>query len=269
MKTTTKTLLTGLTAAAALIAGSANAASITIFDDDFQNTTAFLSGDSDADKQTDLNAGVATGTWTVTDGQESDLGTDGTNNGFVLERGAYDVTANFSQAGAVGTDATTIQFDLQTVRENGDKRTSFIGKQGTTSLFTVDVVGAGSKDVEVFHNGSALLQFDYNQGILSPGNLTNSALRTFTITMSATTYDLWIDIDGDDIVDIGEQVSSIAYSSTPTTGITSLQVLGATGSNTDAGVAIDNVLVTTVPEPGSLALLGLGGLLVASRRRRG
>lgn len=34
------------------------------------------------------------------------------------------------------------------------------------------------------------------------------------------------------------------------------------------GTRIDNFTINTVPEPGSLALLGLGGLLVASRRRR-
>lgn len=36
---------------------------------------------------------------------------------------------------------------------------------------------------------------------------------------------------------------------------------------TGQGTAIDNVSLTLVPEPSSLALLGLGGLLIARRRR--
>jgi hypothetical protein len=35
----------------------------------------------------------------------------------------------------------------------------------------------------------------------------------------------------------------------------------------DEDIAIDNVTITGVPEPGSLALLGLGGLLIARRRK--
>ncbi|MGB0766815.1 MAG: PEP-CTERM sorting domain-containing protein [Phycisphaeraceae bacterium] len=42
-------------------------------------------------------------------------------------------------------------------------------------------------------------------------------------------------------------------------------VVGFTGSNTQG---LSGVAFEVVPEPGSLALLGLGGLLVASRRRR-
>ncbi|MEM6507347.1 MAG: PEP-CTERM sorting domain-containing protein [Planctomycetota bacterium] len=46
---------------------------------------------------------------------------------------------------------------------------------------------------------------------------------------------------------------------------------GGNNNNNTWGTWIDNVTLTgeVVPEPGSLALLGLGGLLVASRRRRG
>lgn len=41
-----------------------------------------------------------------------------------------------------------------------------------------------------------------------------------------------------------------------------------TGDN-DEIIAVDNISVSVVPEPGSLALLGLGGMMTIKRRRRG
>lgn len=51
-----------------------------------------------------------------------------------------------------------------------------------------------------------------------------------------------------------------------TTTLTLSDNLGA-GSTTDSDLLVDNISVTAVPEPGSMALLGLGGLLLARRRR--
>ncbi|MEM6257825.1 MAG: PEP-CTERM sorting domain-containing protein [Planctomycetota bacterium] len=44
---------------------------------------------------------------------------------------------------------------------------------------------------------------------------------------------------------------------------------GTNGGSNPTSNTYDNISITGVPEPGSLALLGLGGLLIASRRRRG
>ncbi len=51
-----------------------------------------------------------------------------------------------------------------------------------------------------------------------------------------------------------------------TTALTISDNLGA-GSSIDNDLLVDAVSVNEVPEPGSLALLGLGGLLVARRRK--
>ena len=73
--------------------------------------------------------------------------------------------------------------------------------------------------------------------------------------------------------DLGAQVFNLSYDNTAV-GLSGNQVAiviesDATGSSFNPTAYIDNITVDAVPEPGSLALLGLGGLLIAQRRRRG
>ena len=55
---------------------------------------------------------------------------------------------------------------------------------------------------------------------------------------------------------------------TTQTGVTDIQLTGLTTHGSTGFIAISEIRFGAVPEPGSLALLGLGGLLIASRRRR-
>jgi hypothetical protein len=43
--------------------------------------------------------------------------------------------------------------------------------------------------------------------------------------------------------------------------------LRQSSSSSDETISVDNLVIDVVPEPGSLALLGLGSLLIARRRR--
>ena len=265
MKLHTKTRLTALAATAALTAGSANA--VTIFDDDFEDTAIYSIG-SDAVMQTTLNAGVATGSWTVAEGEESKVMSEDSNKGFVMDRGVFDVTSTFSQAGVVGADATTITLDFHSSRENNPKDYFFIGLQGATELFRITVKNPGLANSTLTPDTST---DELENVTFSSGNLDTSDLRTITITLSATSYDIWLDSDNDGIVDAtatssNELLSDVAYTNNPTTGITALRFLGTNEIQSGSGVAIDNFLVTTVPEPTSLALITLGGLLIARRR---
>lgn len=62
-------------------------------------------------------------------------------------------------------------------------------------------------------------------------------------------------------------LNDAAYASVDLTSIDSIN-FEATNTEQAADVAIDRIAFTVVPEPGSMALLGLGGLLIARRRRR-
>ncbi len=100
-------------------------------------------------------------------------------------------------------------------------------------------------------------------GYAAPGTTTHKVEMTITRT-SATQVDLAIKMDG--------VLLRTAFDSS---GIyTSFHEIafGTNGGGSGAGVdlIIDNVLLETriIPEPASLALLGLGGLLMFGRRRR-
>jgi len=83
--------------------------------------------------------------------------------------------------------------------------------------------------------------------------------------------------DGDDISDEGlTNLGGVSGLVDETTHTGSIDLSGLTNGTEvwvriggDRFEQIDNVSVTQVPEPGSLALLGLGSLLIGARRRRG
>jgi hypothetical protein len=116
-------------------------------------------------------------------------------------------------------------------------------------------------------SGGARFQFEAQDPPQSSNNVTNSTNLTFTARLSSGNWSsaLFTDAplsDGDAISDPGAQLGA---------HLRSLSTAGCSTCNTDSGFAAGNYSTppsTSVPEPGSLMLVGLGLVAAAASRRR-
>ena len=148
-----------------------------------------------------------------------------------------------------GTASTT---DLERSHDNGFNTANPLGGDGPILGATTDVDFSDSGPAD---HGA---YFRFNFGALAAG-----ASRTFEIFYGAATSEAGV------LAEIAAQ--GIELYSTATCNLTSCSATGSPatyffGFRGVGGVPV--IPTTPVPEPGSLALFGLGGLLLALRRRR-
>jgi len=237
---------------------------VVIFDDDFQDTTtgrldAGLPGTTPADV---LNAGVAVGTWSVAQDEESAIQSSGAARAIMMDQGSYNFTANFSQEVSLSNYAIVVTLDAGLRRRNNNQKRTFIeGLDANDNVLFRLRVNAPSNN-----NTNTALQYDNGPGytdIAKPSLIWSSGynpsnLRSLEILASSTSYNVWLDVNNDGIRDSGEFVTGLPYLNSPTAGVDRLVFRG----NSQAGSRYDNILVTVIPEPATMLiwsfLAGLG-----------
>ena len=271
MKMATKSLLT--CAAAAAIVGSANAA--TLIENNFDGVADDIGPGFQKVDNGSGGAGTfepATGTITTGTGTSSAVGFNNTALVDVTAGGATGFVATF-EISSVG-----INFGLD-VNSNGYffgivSGTNATGTAGN-SLYNNDPLAFGyvprsaNFGDNVVIEGIDFTDFTATAGP-APAATDASFADGFTLTFTLNDDNTWTATStglSNDLNASGTLGTEFDYATFVSGGVGLYASLQTSNGRLNESMVVDRVSLTTIPEPGSLALLGLGGLLLARRRR--
>ena len=277
--------LSTIIAAYGLLTGVTTNAATTYFSSNFDDTVVTnLGGSIGFGAQItagNLNAGTATGTWTVNQSQaapssksdkmiQTNGGADVSNKALRLgistdgTMGANNpvVTANLTSSLTL-SNPISVSFDYGIVSFDGNDRTTYmtgIDSSGN-KLFQVGFVNStGVKQVGYFDSKDTWTLIGSANDLIGNNNThwNASSMKNVAIEIGVSTYD--IKLGGASMTN----GSGLGFRDLDASGLSQLEL---SASIKWTGGAFDNIVVTQVPEPNSLALIGLG-LMSLFRRRR-
>mgnify|MGYP006093010241 CR=1 FL=1 len=278
--------LSTIIAAYALLTGVTTNAATTYFSSNFDDTVVTdLGGSIGFGAQItagNLNAGTATGTWTV---DQSQAAPSNKSHKMIQPNGGGEDVSNKALRLGINTDGTmgannpvvtanltssltlsnpiSVSFDYGIVSFDGNDRTTYmtgIDSSGN-KLFQVGFVNSiGLKQVGYFDSNDTWTLIGSANDLIGDTNThwNASSMKNVAIEIGVSTYD--IKLGGASMTN----GSGLGFRDLDASGLSKLQL---SASIKWTGGAFDNIVVTQVPEPNSLALIGLG-LMSLFRRRR-
>ena len=277
--------LSTIIAAYGLLTGVTTNAATTYFSSNFDDTVVTnLGGSIGFGAQItagNLNAGTATGTWTVNQSQaapssksdkmiQTNGGADVSNKALRLgispdgTMGANNpiVTANLTSSLTL-SNPISVSFDYGIVSTDSGTRTTYMTGIDSSGkrLFQVGFVNStGVKQVGYFDSKDTWTLIGSANDLIGNNNThwNASSMKNVAIEIGVSTYD--IKLGGASMTN----GSGLLFRDDNASGLSQLEL---SASIKWTGGAFDNIVVTQVPEPNSLALIGLG-LMSLFRRRR-
>jgi len=195
-------------------------------------------------------------------------GSDWTDNGGALNTGAdggngWTANASWFVGGIQPTGST-----FGSNSSGGVKRQDLVGADSTyvlgrTYTLTLDAFSAGT------WNNAAGSNIVWNLGLAANGTTVaadNWGSDGYTGTTSHAL--ILVDATSNGLTTLTLEYTATAADVGKTIGIQLLGDVGDDGNGTENYAFMDNVQLQSVPEPSSMALLGLGGLALILRRRK-